>query len=76
MPPRNKKKKVTNPSINRLKISYEIVINRRMKIQDVHSLPGVAHAGVYKKAAQSVLNGMKQVEVARIFGVRCRAVGK
>jgi transposase len=47
-----------------------------MKIQDARSLPGVAQADLRKKAIQSVLNGVKQVEVARIFGVTRQAVGK
>jgi transposase len=47
-----------------------------MGIQDARSLPGVAQAGLRKKAIRSVLNGVKQVEVARIFGVTRQAVGK
>jgi transposase len=47
-----------------------------MDIQDARSLPGVAQAHLRKKAIQSVLNGVKQVEVARIFGVTRQAVGK
>jgi transposase len=51
-------------------------INTSMDIQDARSLPGVAQADLRKKAIQSVLNGVKQVEVARIFGVTRQAVGK
>jgi transposase len=47
-----------------------------MDIQDARSLPGVAQADLRKKAIQSVLNGVKQVEVARIFGITRQAVGK
>jgi len=47
-----------------------------MDVRDARSLPGVAQADLRKKAIQSVLDGVKQVEVARIFGVTRQAVGK
>jgi transposase len=47
-----------------------------MKIRDARSLPGVAQSDLRKKAIQSVLDGIKQVEVAKIFGVTRQAVGK
>ena len=47
-----------------------------MKIQDARSLPGVAQADLRKKAIQSVLNGVKQIDVAKILGVTRQAVGK
>jgi len=47
-----------------------------MKIRDARSLPGVAQSDLRKKAIQSVLDGVKQIEVARIFGITRQAVGK
>jgi transposase len=52
------------------------VINASMKIQDARSLPGVAQADLRKKAIRSVLNGVKQVEAAKIFGVTRQVGGK
>ena len=47
-----------------------------MDIKDARSLPAVAQADLRKKAIQNVLNGVNQVEVAKIFGVTRQAVGK
>ncbi len=47
-----------------------------MKIRDARSLPGVAQSDLRKKAIQNVLDGITQVEVAKLFGVTRQAVGK
>lgn len=47
-----------------------------MKIQDARSLPSGAQAHIRRKAVKAVLDGEKQVEVAKIFGVTRQAVGK
>jgi len=47
-----------------------------MKIKDARSLPMVAQTDLRKKAVNAVLNGSKQVEVAKLFGVSRQSVGK
>lgn len=47
-----------------------------MKIRDARSLPAVAQEDLRRKAAEAVLDGKKQVEVARILGITRQAVGK
>lgn len=47
-----------------------------MKTQDARSLPTVAQEDLRRKAVKTVLDGMKQVEVARLLGVTRQAVGK
>jgi transposase len=47
-----------------------------MKTKDARSLPGVAQADLRKKAVNAVLNGAKQMEVAKLFGVTRQSVGK
>lgn len=47
-----------------------------MKIRDARSLPTVAQEDLRCKAVKAVLEGKKQVEVAKIFGVTRQAVGK
>ena len=47
-----------------------------MKIKDARSLPIVAQADLRKKAVNAILNGAKQVEVAKLFGVSRQSVGK
>jgi len=47
-----------------------------MKIKDARSLPIIAQADLRKKAVQGVLNGAKQVEIAKLFGVTRQSVGK
>ena len=47
-----------------------------MKIRDARSLPAVAQQDLRRKAAKAVLDGKKQVEVARILGITRQAVGK
>ena len=47
-----------------------------MKIRDARSLPAVAQEDLRLKAVKAVLDGNKQVEVAKIFGVTRQAVGK
>jgi hypothetical protein len=36
--------------------------------EDTRSLPGAAQAALRKRAVQAVLDGMTQVEVARVLG--------
>ena len=47
-----------------------------MKIRDARSLLGVAQADLRKKAIKNILDGISQVEVAKLFGVTRQAVGK
>lgn len=47
-----------------------------MKIKDARSLPILAQADLRKKAVNAVLNGAKQMEVAKLFGVTRQSVGK
>ena len=47
-----------------------------MKIKDARSLPTDAQEDLRKKAVKAVLGGVKQVEVADLFGVTRQAVGK
>jgi transposase len=47
-----------------------------MKIQDARSLPPVAQEDLRRKVIQAVMEGKKQVEVAKLFGVTRQAVGK
>jgi transposase len=47
-----------------------------MKTKDARTFPSVVQADLRKKAVKAVLNGIKQVEVAKIFGVTRQAVGK
>jgi transposase len=47
-----------------------------MEIRDARSLPGIAQSDLRKKAIQSFLDSVTQIEVARIFGVTRQAVGK
>ena len=47
-----------------------------MKIRDARSLPSIAQQDLRQKAIKAVLDGKKQVEVAKIFGVTRQAVGK
>ena len=47
-----------------------------MKIRDARSLPTVAQEDLRCKAVKAVLEGKKQVEIAKIFGVTRQAVGK
>ena len=47
-----------------------------MKTQDARSLPAVAQEDLRRKAVKAVLDGMKQVEVAKLLGITRQAVGK
>jgi transposase len=47
-----------------------------MKIKDARSLPSIAQEDLRQKAVKAVMNGKKQVEVAKILGVTRQAVGK
>jgi len=47
-----------------------------MKTRDVRSLPAVAQEDLRFKAIKAVLDGKKQVEVAKLFDVTRQAVGK
>lgn len=47
-----------------------------MKIRDARSLPTIAQEDLRCKAVKAVLEGKKQVEIAKIFGVTRQAVGK
>jgi transposase len=44
--------------------------------EDARSLPGAAQAALRNRAVQAVLDGMTQVEAARVFGVHPNAVGR
>ena len=46
-----------------------------MKTKDARSLPSVAQEDLRRKAVKAVLDGRKQVEVAKIFGVTRQAIG-
>lgn len=47
-----------------------------MKIKDARSLPIVAQADLRKKAVNAFLDGAKQIEVAKLFGVTRQSVSK
>lgn len=47
-----------------------------MKIKDARSLPSLAQEDLRQKAVKAVMEGHKQVEVAKILGVSRHAVGK
>lgn len=47
-----------------------------MKFKDARSLPAIAQEDLRRKAVKAVLDGKKQVEVAKLFGVTRQAVGK
>ena len=47
-----------------------------MKIRDARSLAAVAQEEIRRKAIKAVVDGRTQVEVAELFGVTRRAVGK
>ena len=47
-----------------------------MKIKDARSLPSIAQEDLRQKAVKAVMDGKKQVEVAKILGVTRQAVGK
>jgi len=47
-----------------------------MSKEDARSLPGAARAALRKRAVQAVLDGMSQVEAARVFGVHPNAVNR
>lgn len=47
-----------------------------MKTQDARSLPAIAQEDLRRKAVKAVLDGKKQVEVAKLFCVTRQAVGK
>jgi transposase len=47
-----------------------------MPNEDARSLPGAAQAALRKRAVRAVLEGMTQVEVARVFGVHPNAVNR
>ena len=47
-----------------------------MEIRDARSLPSVAQEGLRCKAIKAVLEGKRQVEVAKVLGVTRQAVGK
>jgi transposase len=47
-----------------------------MPNEDARSLPGAAQAALRNRAVRAVLEGMTQVEVARVFGVHPNAVNR
>jgi transposase len=47
-----------------------------MANEDARSLPGAAQAALRKRAVQAVLDGLSQVEAARVFGVHHNAVNR
>jgi len=47
-----------------------------MKIKDARSLPSIAQEDLRQKAVKAVMDGKKQVEVAKILGVTRQVVGK
>ncbi len=47
-----------------------------MSKDDARSLPGAAQEALRKRAVQAVLDGMSQVEAARVFGVHPNAVNR
>jgi transposase len=47
-----------------------------MKTKDARSLPTLAQEDVRRKAIKSILDGRKQVEAAKLFGVTRQAIGK
>jgi len=47
-----------------------------MKTKDARSLPTIAQEDVRRKAIKSILDGRKQVETAKLFGVTRQAIGK
>jgi transposase len=48
----------------------------RMSKEDARSLPGAAQAALRNRAVRAVLDGMAQVEAARVFGVHPNAVNR
>src|SRR6266545_527399 len=44
--------------------------------EDARSLPGAAQAALRNRAVRAVLDGMSQVEAARVFGVHPNAVNR
>jgi transposase len=47
-----------------------------MQIKDARSLPSIAQEDIRKKAIKAVMDGKKQVEVAKILGVTRQAIGR
>jgi transposase len=47
-----------------------------MSKDDARSLPGAAQAALRDRAVRAVLDGMTQVEAARVFGVHPNAVNR
>ncbi len=47
-----------------------------MSKEDARSLPGAAQAALRNRAVRAVLDGMSQVEAARVFGVHPNAVNR
>jgi transposase len=47
-----------------------------MEIRDARSLPSIAQEDLRKKAIKAVLDGKKQIEVAKILGVTRQSVGR
>lgn len=47
-----------------------------MKTRDARSLPAIAQEDIRRKVVKAVLDGKKQVEMAKLFGVTRQAVGK
>ena len=47
-----------------------------MNLRDARSLPAIAQEDLRQKAIKAVLDGKKQVEVAKILGVTRQAVGE
>ena len=47
-----------------------------MKIKDARSLPSIAQEDLRQKAVKAIMDGKKQVEVAKILGVTRQAVGQ
>jgi transposase len=47
-----------------------------MSMEDARSLPGAAQAALRNRAVRAVLDGMSQVEAARVFGVHPNAVNR
>lgn len=47
-----------------------------MNVSDARSLPSIAQEDLRRKAIKAVVNGAKQVEIAKILGVTRQAVGR
>ena len=47
-----------------------------MKTKDARSLPAIAQEDLRQKAVKAVLDGTKQVEVAKVLGITRQAIGK